>query len=40
MDRVIPHTTGVMGKAYLHVSVDDYGKASKLKLIGNVSGLI
>ena len=38
--KVIPFTTGVMGKAYLHVSEDDYGKASKLKLIGNVSGLI
>lgn len=36
VDRVIPFTKGVMGKAYLHVSEDDYGKASKLKIIGNV----
>lgn len=36
-DRAIPFTKGVMGKAYLHVSEDDYGKASKLKIIGNVS---
>ena len=39
VERVIPYTTGVMGKAYLHVSEDDFGKASKLKLIGNVSRL-
>jgi 3-hydroxyisobutyrate dehydrogenase-like beta-hydroxyacid dehydrogenase len=25
-----------MGKAYLHVSEEDYGRASKLKIIGNV----
>ena len=36
VDRVVPFTTGVMGRAYLHVSQDDLGKASKLKIIGNV----
>lgn len=36
VDKAVPFTKGVMGKAYLHVSKDDYGKASKLKIIGNV----
>lgn len=35
VDVAVPFTTGVMGKAYLHVSDSDYGKASKLKIIGN-----
>lgn len=34
VEKVVPFTKGVMGKAYINIG-EDYGKALGLKIIGN-----